>query len=178
MSGADYLQLSKLKSLLSGDREPLMQWKWYVEEFPEIGGRRLPPPYAESVGLPLPSMSQNTREVAATTLHFPGSSSIDTFEMILYEDQSISSLSYIQDWQSLVQNPRTGGYRVPSIYWKNLQVKLLNNENGVAATALLRNVWPLGASPITLDNSPGSLKINAQFCCSACIIVPTKKLIF
>lgn len=178
MSGRDYLQLSALKEIFSGQREPAMQWKWYIESFPDIGGRRLPPPYLESISLPMPMLNTDQKEIAATTVSFPGASSIDSFEMVLKEDVSLSSIGYVQDWQSLVQNPLTGGYRVPAVYWRDFSVKLIDTRNIVYATAEIRNAWPLGASQIQLDQSNEFLKINVQMNCTACIMKPVRKLSF
>jgi hypothetical protein len=172
------LKIDDLADLHSGDREPFQSWKWSLVSFPEIGGFTLPPSYCEEIGLPFPAFATKQKEIAGTTVTFPGNTSIDSFEMIMYEDSVLSSIAYIQDWQSLVQNPRTGGYRTPSHYWKDFAVELYNNKNEVAATSTIRNVWPISLGNPQLNQETGRLRVNVQFVCTAQIFLPSKRINF
>lgn len=173
------ISIEDLSSLHSGEREPLQTWKWRLVAFPDIGGYKLPPTYCEEITLPIPAFNTNQKEIAGTTVTFPGNTSIDSFEMVLYEDSVISTLTYMQDWQSIIQNPRTGGYRTPSHYWKDLQVELYNIRNEVVANSLIKNAWPVAVSPPQLNqDGSGRLRLNATFACTAQILRPTKRINF
>lgn len=174
--GKELLDLNKLKQVHSGYREPLQAWKWYVKELPIIGGRTLPTSYCEGINLPFAGFNTDAKEIAGTTVTFAGTSSIDGFEMRMYEDVSASTIGYFLDWQSLVQNPATGGYRLPRYYWKNFDVVLMDNFNRDIATATLRNVWPVMISPIDLGQSGDRVTLSIQMSCTAQIFAPVRKL--
>lgn len=175
--GKELLALSKLKEMHKGSREPLQSWKWYLKAFPKIGNLVLPTSYCEELGLPFPQFAQNSKEFASTTVTFPGAISIDGFEMVLYEDQAASSMGYVQAWQSMIQNPYTGGYRVPAFYWRDLEAVLMDTRNNDIATAIIKNAWPLGMSSIQLNQAGAErVKISVQMQCTACVIVPKKIL--
>lgn len=174
--GKELLDLNKLKQLHSGLREPMQTWKWYLKAFPVIGGRTLPTSYCESVNLPFAQFNTIQKEVAGTTLTFAGTSSIDGFNMTVFEDASASTIGYFQDWQALVQNPRTGGYNVPKYYWKNLEVVLMNTRNEDIATSIIRNAWPISLGEVQLDQTTGRVQMNIQMACTAQIFVPVRKL--
>lgn len=174
--GKELLNLDKLKQVHSGNREPLQSWKWYIKELPIIGGRTIPTSYCENINLPFAGFNTDSKEIAGTTVVFAGTSSIDGFEMQVYEDVSVSSIGYFLDWQSLVQNPATGGFRVPKYYWKNIDVVLMDNFNRDIATATLRNVWPVMISPIDLAQESNRVILSVQMACTAQIFNPVRKL--
>lgn len=170
------LSIEQLENERSGDREPMLNYFWKLSEFPLIGGFRLPSSYCETITLPFPAFNTQQKEIAGTTVTFPGNTSIDSFEMTLYVDSLASSIAYIQDWQSLVQNPLTGGYRTPSHYWKDLACDLFNTKGKTTVVSTIKNAWPISLSPPQLNQDTGRLQANVQFACTAQIFKPIKRI--
>lgn len=170
------LAIDDLINERSGDREPLLGFYWKLDAFPSIGGHTLPSSYCEEIDLPFPAFNTQQKELAGTTITFPGNTSIDGFEMTLYVDSLASSIVYIQDWQSLIQNPLTGGYRTPSHYWKDLTVRLHNTKGATTVVSNIKNVWPISISPPRLNQDTNRLQANVQFACTAQIFIPSKRI--
>lgn len=168
--GKELLDINKLRQVHSGAGEPLLAWKWYLRAFPDIAGKTLPTSYCEEVGLPFAQFNQNTKEIAATTLNLPGTSSIDSFEITVFEDQKLSAMDYFLTWKHLVQNPLTGGYNVPAVYWRNLPVTLMNTKNEDIGTSTVYNVWPISISNLALSQENNRVRLNIQMACTAQIL--------
>lgn len=170
------ISIDKLINERSGDREPLLSFYWQIQKFPMIGGYTLPSSYCLSMTLPFPAFNTQQKELAGTTITFPGNTSIDSFEMTLYVDSVASSIAYIQDWQSLIQNPLTGGYRTPSHYWKDIDVDLHNTKGKITVQSGIKNVWPISISPPQLNQDTNAMEANIQFACTAQIFKPIKRI--
>lgn len=155
----------------SGDRGPMMAQKWVIDEFPTIGNTEvIPAMYCEEANLPFPQISEKQKAIAATNIFFPGASQIQSFDMVLYEDQAARSMSYILNWQANIQNPTSGGYYPAVYYKKDLKFMLLNTKNQVIFEATVRNCWPLGIQnlPLSYTNNDRQ-KLNVNFACDAFI---------
>ncbi|MEG0373997.1 MAG: hypothetical protein RR672_00050 [Raoultibacter sp.] len=142
--------------------DPFMQDKWRVRSFPIIGGIALSAFACEEVDLPFSVYQQKTKEVATVAINTPQSSSVDGFAFIFGMDQKLAALKYFTAWQSLVQNPYTGGFRLPSAYKKNIIVELYDNQGQMIATQELRNCWPLGGQNLQLNGTGGRAVWSVQ----------------
>lgn len=172
----DLLEISNLSALHSEKgRQPMMQFKWIVIDFPTINGVKLPSSYFETVNLPFSGFALNTKEVATTNINFPGNSSFDSFELQMYEDEYMTTSLFIQDWKSLTQNPYTGGYRTPVHYWKNMRIGLMDSNNVIRTESVIRNCWPIMQSAITLNQENGRLMLNVQMSCTSQYLTPVNR---
>lgn len=148
-----------------GLADPFMLDKWRLLTLPTIGGVSLSPLACEEVGLPFPVFQQKTKEVATTSFSFPNSTSVEGFTAQFSLDQKLAVIRYYTAWQNLIQNPYTGGYRLPSAYKKILNVALYDNQGQQIMTQELRNVWPQGMQELSLNGTGGRGIISIQFEC-------------
>lgn len=150
-----------------GLADPFTTEKWRLLSLPAIGGVSLSPLACEEVELPFPVFQEKSKEIASTAIYFPQGSSVSGFSMMFGLDQKLAVLKYMQAWSSLIQNPYTGGYRLPSAYKKNLQIALYDIKGQVIATAEIRNCWPLGMQGLQLNGQGGRGMGTVQFQCDA-----------
>lgn len=166
------ITLGELISGTQGDRGPLLTFKWIIDSFPEFDIEPIPVHYCEEANLPFPQISEKQKTVAATNIFFAGMSQINSFDVVLYEDQAARSMSYILNWQDNIQNPQTGGYYPAAYYKRDLKFHLLNTKNEIIFTGTVRNAFPLGIQNLALNyTSSDRQKLNVNFACDA--FVPT-----
>ncbi|AQT28611.1 putative tail tube protein [Erwinia phage vB_EamM_Yoloswag] len=148
-----------------GLADPFMLDKWRFLTLPQIGGVSLSPLACEEVGLPFPVFQQKSKEVATTSTSWPSATSVEGFTAQFSLDEKLAVIKYYTAWQNLIQNPYTGGFRLPSQYKKNLQVALFNTQGTQVMVHELRSVWPLGMQELTLNGTGGRGMISIQFEC-------------
>lgn len=165
------ISLSSVSAAIDKVGGPLLSWKWVLDQFPDIDGRRLPNFYCTSINLPFHQIEEKTKQVAATTIYLAGYSQIQSFDMELFEDDTAQTIDYFQAWQDLIQNPQTGGYFPAANYKRDLAVALLNTKSDTIATARLINCFPLGMQNLPLNYSGGdTVKPSVNFACDAVIV--------
>lgn len=150
-----------------GLSDPYTTEKWRLVSLPTIGGITLSPLACEEIELPFPVFTDKSKEVATTQIHWPQGSSIDGFSSQWHLDQTAALMKYFQNWQMLIQNPYTGGMRMPSVYKKILRVALFDIKGNVIATSEVRGCWPIGLQPLQLNGTGGRGVMSLQFKCDA-----------
>lgn len=164
------MTLSDVSGAIDQVGGPLLSWKWVLDQFPEIDGRRLPNFYCTSINLPFPQIAEKTKSVAATTVYLAGASQIQSFDMELFEDDTAQTIDYFQAWQDLIQNPQSGGYFPAANYKRNLKVALMNTKSEVIGEADLISCFPLGVQNLPLNHSGGdTVKPSVNIACDAVI---------
>lgn len=174
MASVRQITLDEVMRGTEGDRGPLLEYKWIIDSFPEIEGKEtLPISYCEEVSLPFPQISEKQFTIAATNIMFPGASQIQAFDITVYEDQKARTLDYFLGWQSIVQNPYSGGFYPATFFKKDLKVYLLNNKNIPIYQALIRNVWPMGIQNLSLNyTGEDRVRLNVNMACDS--FIPTR----
>lgn len=150
-----------------GLADPYTTEKWRILSFPSIGGVSLSSAACEEIEIPFPVFQVKSKEIASTSIHFPQGSSVEGFPAMFGIDQKAAVLRYFQSWSGLIQNPYTGGFRLPSVYKKNLQIALYDVKGNVIVTSEVRNCWPLGLQSLSLNGQGGRGMISVQFQCDA-----------
>lgn len=156
--------LELAKTLNTGDKTPLPKWLWRIESLPVFDGVGLEPQYIHQCSLPFPKFDTgNQIEVAGATLTFPGKIQVDSFNMLIHEDNKVRALKYIMQWMGNIRNPVTGGYFLPTKYKKSLIVILHDNKGDPIAKASLRGVWPSAVQDWELVyNDDGFHQVSVQ----------------
>jgi hypothetical protein len=131
-------------NLQEGDKNPLPKWLWRVESLPPFGDVTLDAgEYILQCALPFPQFDTgNQIAVAGTTLTFPGKMQINSFNLLVHEDNKARALKYALTWMSKIRNFTSGGYYPPKSYKKSLKVNLFDNKGDILITATLTGVWP------------------------------------
>lgn len=150
-----------------GLADPFTTEKWRIVSLPVIGGQNLSPLACEEIELPFPVYTEKSKEIASTQIHWPHGSSIDGFGSQWGIDQKAAVMKYFQNWQDLIQNPYTGGFRMPSVYKKHLRIALFDIQGKVIATSEVRSCWPVGMQSLSLNGAGGRGMISMQFKCDS-----------
>lgn len=162
------VKLEELQDPLApGLGDPVLSDKWRILSFPKISEESLSPLACEELDLPFPVYQESTSERASTVLYFPKGSSIAGFNTTFGLDHKLAVIRYFTAWQNLIQNPYTGGYRLPSAYKKDITVGIYDTKGTLLCTSTMRNCWPLGLSNIQLNGQSTRLMQNIQFRCDA-----------
>ncbi len=154
---------------LVGNDDPYFLDKWRVDAFPNIGPVLLSPVACEEVSLPFSMMQQKTREIATTAVKWPKTSTVNSFSFRFHLDQKFAVVKYFQQWETLIQNPYTGGFRLPSVYKKNINITLYDNQGTAIHRHTIRNCWPLGIQELALTGQGGRGVLSVMFECDAVI---------
>lgn len=156
------LTLEEFIGKRSGDRSPMLDMYWYCVELPFD----FEPSYVETVTLPVPSINMKPFFMAGRFVQFPGFRELAAFDITFYEDVSMRSFKYIQDWRNKIMDPETGVYSLPGEYKRPMKFALTDGRttDTPILTAELQDVWPTTTSPIQLINNGGqALKIQQNF---------------
>lgn len=163
------ISLAELEAGSSGKYEPFLSHMWRVAQMPAIGGQSLPVTFVEGVSLPFPTFTERSKAVASTEIYLANGTRTGEFTMQVGIDQFQSAWRYFTDWMNLVQNPYTGGFRLPSVYKKHVPVSLYDVTGKVMVTATVRNCWPTGFNLGELGGAPSIQLGQVQFKCEALI---------
>lgn len=155
-----------------GLADPHTTDRWRIRKFPSFGSTRISEVACEEVDLPFPIFQEKSKEVANTEIYFPGGTSISGFSCTFGLDQTAAIMKYVDAWSNTIQNPNTGGYRLPSAYKKNILVDLYNAKGEVIISAEIRNCWCMGMQNIQLNGQAARTMISVQFQCD------TQRLIY
>lgn len=156
------LTLEELIDKRSGDRSPLLDFYWYCVELPFD----LDPSYVETVTIPVPSINMKPFFMAGRFLQFPGFRELAAFDMTLYEDVSLRSWRWVEDWRNRIMDPETGTYSLPGEYKRNMKFALTDGttRDTPVLTVTMEDVWPTTTSPLQLINNGGqALKVQQNF---------------
>lgn len=169
--------LSDLGNKKQRSSNSLYKFLWRVPVMPTIqgvaepvsGSYELPPLNVEALTLPLPTQNVVDAQIAAATLFFADKSAIEQFNMVVKEDDMLTSLKYFTAWNHNIQNPYTGGFYLPSRYKKNIEVFLFNSQGEVVMSVWLKGVWPTNIENFELDNTDDKHKLNISMSVDAVI---------
>lgn len=157
---------------LVGNDDPFFLDKWKVDAFPNTGPILLNPIACEQVNLPFAMFQQKTREIATTTVKWPKTTTVQGFTAQFHVDQKLAVVAYFMQWENLIQNPYTGGFRLPSVYKKNIPITLYDNQGQPIHRHTIKNAWPLGLQELSLQGQGGRAVISVTFECDAIIPQP------
>ena len=114
----------------------------------------------------MPTFGERSKQIASTTIYLASASDPGSFTLEIAQTARLHGLRYFTAWRDLVQNPYTGGYRLPSEYKKNIAVTLFDTTGKPIATATVRNCWPVSYEGLSLartaDNQPGQVQMRAE----------------
>lgn len=161
-----------LDSNQPGLGDPMLSDKWRIVALPTIGGVSLSPLACEELDLPFPVYQETSKQIATVEVYFPKGTSLSGFSATFGLDHKAAVLRYADAWANLIQNPYTGGFRLPGVYKKNIEVALFDTKGTKVVTAVIRNCWPLGLSNLSLNGTGSRLMPVLQFQCD------TQRLIF
>lgn len=142
--------------------DPLLDFLWWCPDASLPFG--LPSNFLESVDIPFNNIASNTVFSGSGYLCYPGTHSIDAFNMTLYEDSAARAVNYIKEWKSKVKNFSDGSYGLPIDYKRDMNVELLTTTGDVALRCKLIGIWPTTTSPFALNyTSSGRLVVTQTF---------------
>lgn len=128
--------------------DPLQGWRWLCSELPQGGPAHH---YLESIDIPFNNIS------AAPNWHqgggfiiMPGTHSISAVSCTFYEDNTATTLKWINAWKNKVKNLVTGIYGLPFEYKANWVLTLLDNQNNDILKLTLVDCWPTDTNNLSL----------------------------
>lgn len=146
----------------SGDREPLLSFKWLCTGLP-LGHDVT---YVESVSLPFPSINIKQGLFGAGTFsYYPGFEEISAFDMQLYEDSRARTSKWLKTWKERIRDPRNGAFYLPTNYKYDIEFHLLDTTGKPILKAVCKNCWPTTKGPWELNYQGGgeALKCHQNF---------------
>lgn len=152
-----------------GLSDPFQLDKWKILALPAIGSVTLSPYACEEIELPFSAYQERTREVATTSIALPRGVSVSSVTARFHVDQYLAVLKYFTAWENLIQNPYTGGFRLPSVYKKNIVIGLYTLDGTLAHRHTLRNIWPQGPQGLSLNPTGGKGELSVQFSLDAVV---------
>lgn len=114
----------------------------------------------ESIDIPFRAFNAEDRHVESTKRSYAGFNQFNGFNMTFYEDETMTSLKGINEWQSQICNSR-GEYKPAAYYWATMGVSFLNSKNKIIYTGKMIGVFPTQVNQITMTGSEVS-RISLQ----------------
>lgn len=139
--------------------DPMLTFKWVARAMPF----ELPPEYVEAVDLPFMNIgiSEGVYTGGRPTF-YPGTATISSFNLTLYEDRKGTALKWINAWKLRVRNLETGDCGLPIDYKRDIVVTMLDQKNISIVTARLKGCFPADLTPLNLNYTDGSGRITHQ----------------
>lgn len=163
--------LEQFERYSTGEYEPWLSDKWKVVNLPTIGGLTLPAELIETVTPPFNVLQERAKNIASSEIYFASATRPGQLSMGVSNTARLHALKYFDYWMQLIQNPYTGGFRLPSTYKKNLGCELYDTTGRRILTIEIRNAWPLTYEGLNLTQAPESAPLQVQFKCEACRLV-------
>ena len=144
-----------------GDRAPVHDWKWVCTSLP-FG---MDADYCEQVSIPLPSFAQKPLFGAGTFSFYAGFQEVNAFDCEFYEDTSMRTSSWLDMWRTMIRDPETGAFSLPTVYKHDWTFARLNDQNATILTVVAKNCWPTTIGPWALNYTGGNglLKVQQNF---------------
>lgn len=150
--------------------DPLLSFKWACKNPTLPFG--LPAIYLESVDVPW-----NNIKIGETIYggggysNVAGSHSIGSVNLVLYEDQKMTTLQWVLAWKAKIKDFETGIYGLPGDgseastgYKQALPVQMLDTANTPLCTFLFTGIWPENTNNWTLSyTEDGRITVSQSF---------------
>lgn len=160
----------ELMELFHHRADPMFGFKWEakLQELP-FG---LPSHFLESVDLPFNNIKiGETIYGGGKYFNYPGSHSIGTVNLVLYEDQEATATKWITLWKSKIKDMKTGIYKLPGDgtsgsagYKQPFTVTMLDTRNKRIMDVKLIGMWPESTSNWSLNyTDDGRLTVSQSF---------------
>ena len=132
--------------------DPLLNFKWIASGLPFS----IPNNYVEAVDLSFLNVSVGDKVHSASGYYYyPGTHDIAAFSITFYEDCMGNTLRRLTEWKNQIKNFKTGVYKLPSEYKKNIRVSMLDTANNPVITADLLGIWPTDTGNVSLNYTGG-----------------------
>lgn len=106
----------------------------------------------ESIDIPFRSFVPEERHVETTKRYYAGFNSFNSFNMTIYEDENVTALRGINEWQKQICDDR-GTYQPSAYYWATMKVSFVNGKNRIIYTGKMYGVFPTMINQITMTGS-------------------------
>lgn len=164
------LDFDSMQAAFTGYGEPLLGFRWTIEDFPEFFGIKIPRQYCLETSLPTATMGTMTKQMGGTQITLPDVGEVSSFDIQFHEDQKGTTHKYLTAWNEHIQNPYSGGFYLPFTYKRDLWLQLQNNRGEVAIRVMLKGVWPTSLSPLSLNyNGSNVVRWSCGFAVDAVI---------
>lgn len=120
---------------------------------------------AESINVPLESITSTTTRTQARSRNFPDQINAESVSITFYEDYNYSTLSYLEKWKKSIVN-EYGVFRLPSGmngYARNIYAYLFDTVGLPKGTVVFEDCYPEQISPINYNSSSEAIKITCSF---------------
>ena len=155
----------ELDSFTKTDGAPWLSSRWRLLRLPTINGNSPSELMVEEMSLPMLGYEARTKHYGSNSMSFVGGVQIEGFNMSMIVDDAWRSVRYINDWFQTMQNPKTGGFYLPSRYMKTIRVAMFNTEGDQILTSKIDNCWPLSMGSPQLSASSDKTVISVEFKC-------------
>jgi hypothetical protein len=126
-------------------KDPLMSYSWFCT-MPSIRGFQLPWNYVEEFTAPFKTIETQSRYEQGKMMHYPGSRSVSTLSMRLYDDTSGTVGAYLDAWRDTVLGVN-GIYAYPAQFKQPISVILLD----VSRAVTVYQFYYIGCFPTSTD---------------------------
>lgn len=123
--------------------DPLMNFNWWCD-MPILNGTfSLGWEYVEEASLPFIQFEQTSNYRAGKNYHFAQKYNVGNLQLKFYEDSLGSVAQYINTWQSMILNARTGLFYFPKDYKKTISIWVMDVAKKTVMCLDYTGCWPL-----------------------------------
>lgn len=123
--------------------DPLMNFNWWCDMPILNGSTQLGWEYVEEAALPFITFEQVSNYRAGKNYHFAQKYNVGNLQLKFYEDSLGSVAQYINTWQSMVLNAKTGLFYFPKDYKKTISIWVLDVAKKTVMCLDYTGCWPL-----------------------------------
>jgi hypothetical protein len=133
--------------------DPLMNFNWWCDMPVLNGSTALDWFHVEEATLPFITFEQISNYRAGKNYHFAQKYNVGNLQLKFYEDSNGSVAQYINSWQSMVLNAKTGLFYFPKDYKKTISIWILDVAKMTVMCLDYTGTWPLTPDQYQLGSS-------------------------
>jgi len=133
--------------------DPLMNFNWWCDMPILNGSTSLDWSSVEEAILPFVGFDQIDNYRAGKNYHFPQHYSIGNLQLKFYEDSEGTVANYLNTWQGLIMNRRTGLFYFPKDFKKTITIWVLDVARITVMSFEYSGCWPLTLDTYNLGSS-------------------------
>lgn len=146
---------SQLTSALSR-QDPVTNIDWIGMVVDRSNPNALDWHYINSIQTPSLSIEPRTVFRAGKLQHYAGNVSVDNVNLTLYTDATGKALKFASSWFNCVFDSKSGNYRLPRDYKKDVYVYLFDPERSVVCQLKFFGCFPTSWQSYSLDSGTAS----------------------
>ena len=139
--------------------DPLLSFKWVVQDVPGGAEFGVEPNFIESFEVPFSNIKASGVFIGGGYNYFPEFHDTSAFNVVFYGDCDGRALKYLLAWKKQVKDFNTSIYNLPKNFKRDWTVLMMDTTGAGVLEVKYSGCWPADTGQVSLDQD-GSTRIT------------------